>query len=290
MASPTVDDPIRRVFEVAAPGPVGGLVPRRPGARWTFLRRRPDQPDYERIPPWQAVAPGDTVVAHLLDPTRPAELEAANAAYSAAWYGSAPVREAFAPWPDEREALTRWLPESGARVLETCCGSGRATSAAVRDGNTVIGLDIALPALAAARTDHPAIGWVQGDSRALPFPDRAFDAVLCLENSLGEFLVDPITPVVEMLRVCRDGGVVLLGLRDGEDPWLSWAPGGHVHVARTFPRPRIDALLGQLRATSPRPLRFSVREGDERPWGGRVTHLVVSPGGSAGASPAAAAR
>src|SRR5690606_21208749 len=133
------------------------------------LLQRGGAGDYERVPGWQPVRPGDRAVVHRLDPSRPDALEQANAAYSAAWYASRRVIEAHGPWPDERATLSAWLPEAGARVLETCCGSGRATPAARRRGNLVVGVDIAAPALVEARKAHPEMSWVHGDGRALPF-------------------------------------------------------------------------------------------------------------------------
>lgn len=266
--------PLRQVLRVTAHGIVGAMVPRAPRGHWEFLLRKPE--GFRRVAGWHTVVPGDEVVAYLIDPDRPEDLERLNALYSDTWY----VRDAWHdlqhPWDDELAAFADWVPARGAAVLEVCCGSGRTAPALVRDGNRVVGLDLAAPSLVRARAEAPpGVSYVRGDATALPFADASFDVVLCLENSLGEFLAGPWPPLAEMIRVCRAKGRVIVGLRDARDPWISSSPDGFVHVARTFPPERRDVFLAAMRE-HPRVAEVVARPGDERPWGGRVWHAALT--------------
>ena len=77
-------------------------------------------------------------------------------------------------------------PRPGERILDVACGTGVvARAAAERVGGTgrVAALDINPGMLAVARSlpaaPGPAIAWHEGSVLALPFPDAAFDVVLC---------------------------------------------------------------------------------------------------------------
>ena len=47
------------------------------------------------------------------------------------------------------------------------------------------------------------------DARRLAFADCSFDAVICIQNGLSAFHVDPKLLVREAKRVCRHGGIVV---------------------------------------------------------------------------------
>ncbi|MGH9058591.1 MAG: class I SAM-dependent methyltransferase, partial [Acidimicrobiales bacterium] len=64
----------------------------------------------------------------------------------------------------------------GMRVLDVGCGPGRHALALRAQGIDVVGLDLALAFL---RTAGPG-SWVRADARTVPFPNGAFDAVICL--------------------------------------------------------------------------------------------------------------
>ncbi len=49
----------------------------------------------------------------------------------------------------------------------------------------------------------------QADLLHLPFPDQAFELVVCL--SVIEHIPDPMAAIIEMARVLRDDGVLILG-------------------------------------------------------------------------------
>jgi SAM-dependent methyltransferase len=97
--------------------------------------------------------------------------------------------------------------ESGDRVLDIACGTGvLAREAAIRIGASgrVAALDPNAGMLAVARDLAPGIDWREGKAEALPFPDHAFDAVVCQFGLM--FFSDRDMAIREMLRVLVPGG------------------------------------------------------------------------------------
>ena len=105
----------------------------------------------------------------------------------------------------------------GERVLDVACGTGVATRlAAERVGaaGTVDGVDINPGMLAVARTvttpPETSIKWYESAAEALPFPDEAFDVVLC-QLSL-QFFQDRLAALREIRRVLTPGGRVVVNV------------------------------------------------------------------------------
>jgi len=116
-----------------------------------------------------------------------------------------------------------------ATVLDIGCGSSRI----IQDLPEAIGLDILLPKLRFLRDGHSRL--VQGSIFALPFPDAAFDVVIC--SQVIEHIPDAPTVFDEMTRVLRPGGTLILGTPD-YGRWLWWVlewiygkilPGAYAH-------------------------------------------------------------
>ena len=102
-------------------------------------------------------------------------------------------------------ALTRVHP--GARVLDTCCGSG-VVGASFRDRvGHITGLDLTaeMRAKAATRLDEV----VAGDVYEIPFPEATFDMVV--NREVLHLLPHPDRPVAEMFRVLKPGGQFVVG-------------------------------------------------------------------------------
>jgi ubiquinone/menaquinone biosynthesis C-methylase UbiE len=114
----------------------------------------------------------------------------------------------------------------GARILDVACGTGVvARNAANRMGKRghVVGLDLNAGMLAIARTlpqsSGASIEWKEGNAVALPFPDAAFDVVLCQEGL--QFIPDKPAALREMRRVLAPTGHLALSVwrRVSHCPW-----------------------------------------------------------------------
>jgi SAM-dependent methyltransferase len=139
----------------------------------------------------------------------------------------------------------------GETVLDLGCGFGRHAYEAARRGAHVVALDAGrdevegvvatFAAMAAAgeldpTTLHTAA--VQGDALALPFPDGAFDRVICSE--VLEHLPDDVGAMRELARVLRSGGTMAVTVPRFGPELVNWAlsdeyhnvPGGHVRIYR----------------------------------------------------------
>lgn len=93
-------------------------------------------------------------------------------------------------------------------VLEVGCGTGVIAAELAQFGAArVVGLDFDNSILGFARQQRDGVTYVQGDAHALPFPDGAFDAVVC--HYLFLWLANPVQGAREMARVVRPGGCVL---------------------------------------------------------------------------------
>ena len=105
-----------------------------------------------------------------------------------------------------RELTARSVVSPGARVLDSCCGTGDLAIACAREGATVTGLDFSERMLERARRKAPQIEWVCGDALELPFPDGGFDGATV---GFGVRNVEDLERALrELRRVLRPGGRV----------------------------------------------------------------------------------
>lgn len=84
----------------------------------------------------------------------------------------------------EQQIAAFLAPIEGRRILDVGTGTGRAAIALAKRGAVVTGVDASAEMLevAARRAEeaHTRVSFVRGDAHRLDFPDRAFDAVVCL--------------------------------------------------------------------------------------------------------------
>lgn len=113
----------------------------------------------------------------------------------------------------------------GSRLLDVACGTGIVARTAVdrvAPGGSVTGVDLNEAMLAVARRIETGVDWRQGDVADLPFPDRAFDAVVCQMAFM--FFPDRHRALAEMHRVCRSGGTVAVVVPAGLDAQPAYRP------------------------------------------------------------------
>lgn len=96
----------------------------------------------------------------------------------------------------------------GTRVLETGCGNGKTLAALSQNGCRVTGCDIAASAIRLARRAVSQARLVQADVRALPFPDRTFDAVIAVHVTGALRESDRRRAAAEYARVLAPGGTL----------------------------------------------------------------------------------
>lgn len=110
------------------------------------------------------------------------------------------------------------LPDTtaGLRLLDVGCNWGRWSISASRHGYQAIGIDPGIAGVQAAYRVSAALGqspgFVVGDGRCLPFPDRTFDVVFSY-SVLQHFSKDDAkASIQEAARVTKPGGRVLIQL------------------------------------------------------------------------------
>ena len=122
----------------------------------------------------------------------------------------------FGPWADRVAHGADIQP--GHRVLDVACGTGALTRAVARRvGPTgeVVGLDPNEAMLAVARTHGTPATWLVGQGEAIPAPDASFDRVVSQFGFM--FFEDPAQGLIDMMRVLRPGGRLLVVVCAGVD-------------------------------------------------------------------------
>jgi ubiquinone/menaquinone biosynthesis C-methylase UbiE len=130
---------------------------------------------------------------------------------------------------------------AGARVLDVGTGTGVAAGAAASAGADVVGVDESLGMLRVARTARPMVRTVAAEAIDLPFPDRAFDAVVA--NFVVAHFTKYQTALYDMLRVLKPGGRLgLTAWADADDDLTrTWTE----LVESVVPRPILQSSLSQ---------------------------------------------
>ena len=124
----------------------------------------------------------------------------------------------FEPYAADMASRARRV--APARVLEIAAGTGvvtRALATALPPGSSIVATD-----LNQAMLDHAAtvgtsrsVTWRQADAMQLPFPDEAFDLVVCQFGVM--FFPDKGQAFAQARRVLRPGGTLLFNVWDSID-------------------------------------------------------------------------
>ncbi|MCX6338338.1 MAG: methyltransferase domain-containing protein [Candidatus Aureabacteria bacterium] len=130
-----------------------------------------------------------------------------------------------------KEEYHRYLGalEPGSVILELGCGTGWDTARLAARGMAVYLSDISPGMVRKARERVRTSGAAEGavsffvfDAEAIPFPSDNFDAVFI--TAALHHLPSPERSVAEMRRVCRPGGVVVLGFEPNSWPYYTLFP------------------------------------------------------------------
>lgn len=141
--------------------------------------------------------------------------------------------------------------QPGDRVLDVGCGTGvvaRRAAAELGPDGDVVGLDLNEGMLDVARDESAGIGarigWRQGDATELPFPNEAFDVVLC--QQVLQFVSNPAAALREMRRVLAPDGRLALS---------AWRPidfhGSYVTMADALERHVGEEAAAMMRSPFP---------------------------------------
>ncbi|MBE0525387.1 MAG: class I SAM-dependent methyltransferase [Candidatus Thorarchaeota archaeon] len=94
-------------------------------------------------------------------------------------------------------------------VLELGCGYGRVLKKLVPCSSQVAGVDISRESLNLAiefTECHPRCHLIHSSAEKLPFPDNSIDKVVCIQNGISAFKIEPIDLIQESIRVTKEGG------------------------------------------------------------------------------------
>jgi SAM-dependent methyltransferase len=119
--------------------------------------------------------------------------------------------------PYAADLAKRLATRSPARVLEIAAGTGvvtRALAAVLPESTSIVATDLnqAMLDQASALGTQRRVEWRQADAMSLPFPDGAFDAVVCQFGVM--FFPDKATAFSEARRVLGSGGAFLFNVWD----------------------------------------------------------------------------
>ncbi len=114
--------------------------------------------------------------------------------------------------PGRRTAMARLAPRGSERILEVGVGTGIDLHEYPADCR-VVAIDLSGPMIARAKrrlTKHrrPHVALCRMDAGRLAFPDASFDAVYA--PYLINVVPDPVRVGIEIQRVCRPGGRIVL--------------------------------------------------------------------------------
>lgn len=119
--------------------------------------------------------------------------------------------------PGRRRAIEHLDPQPSDTILEVGVGTGLDLTA-YRSHCRIVGIDLSRPMMQKAQKRiaqvTPKVDLLQMDAARLAFPDGTFDAVYVPYTI--NVVPDPIAVGRELVRVCRDGGrIVMLNHFDG---------------------------------------------------------------------------
>lgn len=117
-------------------------------------------------------------------------------------------------WHTHRfKEIGQMVEETGGRILDIGSADGTFTKVIIEKSKAqkVIGIDVLEKSVSYAKrrfARSKKVSFRVADAHKLPFPDRSFDAVFCLETM--EHVEDPQKVVSEMFRVLKDDGYAVV--------------------------------------------------------------------------------
>jgi SAM-dependent methyltransferase len=169
--------------------------------------------------------------------------------------------------------------EPGHLLLDMGAGAGRHAFESFRRGAKVIALDYDVAELkdvaglfaamhaAGEAPEGAAAATVNGDGTQLPFPDDAFDRIVCSE--VLEHIPDLDAAVRELHRVLKPGGTVAATVPTWFPEKVCWA------ISEEYHAPFVPG--GHIRIFTESGLRVALRRGGFEPGSSHHAHALHSP-------------
>ena len=116
---------------------------------------------------------------------------------------------------------------NGDKVLDLGCGYGRIIPDLLQKAGLVFGIDNSPANISYGKYFLHGVEncvLMEMDAGKLSFPDDIFDVVLCIQNGISAFKVEPYQLLSESIRVTKPGGKVLLSTYSSKiwDERLDW--------------------------------------------------------------------
>jgi ubiquinone/menaquinone biosynthesis C-methylase UbiE len=107
----------------------------------------------------------------------------------------------------------------GRNILDAGCAAGRDCQMLSTKGYSVTGIDLLENLLTIAKREYPALRFVHGDIRTLPFENNSFDAIWA--NAILHHLIkkDMKRALREFFRVLKPNGIVFVTTKLGKGTW-----------------------------------------------------------------------
>jgi 2-polyprenyl-6-hydroxyphenyl methylase/3-demethylubiquinone-9 3-methyltransferase len=115
----------------------------------------------------------------------------------------------------------------GDKVLDLGCGYGRIVPDLLQKAGLVFGIDISYENITYGKQFLHGVQkcvLMEMDAGNLKFPDKIFDTVICVQNGISAFKVEPLTLIKQSIRVTKPGGKLLFSTYSPKiwDDRLEW--------------------------------------------------------------------
>jgi len=152
-------------------------------------------------------------------------------------------------------AHTAHLIQGASRVLELGCGYGRALRELSHACRSIVGIDTSQDSLTLAHSYLDGIANCRlgcMDAANPGFHDKSFDAVICIQNGISAFHLNPDTLILNTLRLIRSGGIAIFS---------TYAAQFWPHRLEWFVRQSEEGLIGEIDWTATRDGVIRCRDG-----------------------------
>jgi SAM-dependent methyltransferase len=170
------------------------------------------------------------------------------------------------------EELLDRLP-SQSRILEVACGTGHVTSLLARHGFRFVACDLTPAMMVQSRQRCKGKGaFVEADAFRLPFPDCVFEGVLSTRFLHLFPHRDQKRLVMEMLRVLKKDGILIVDFDNALSRWLLAIPYVVYNLIR-YRRLAPYAIYNHIQPTEKTCRELGLSDADSIGIGG--THLII---------------